>query len=46
MDAKVYDQEGNRTTLLNALSGNGFVKNQSVGLEVSFGKIFIVSTLR
>jgi len=42
ISAKVYDQEGNRITLVDALSNNGFVKNQSVELAVDSGKIHVM----
>jgi len=42
ISAKVYDQDGNRMTLVDALSNNGFVKNQSVELAADSGKIHVM----
>lgn len=42
ISAKVYDQEGNRMTLVDALSNNGIVKNQSVELSIGSGNIRIM----
>lgn len=45
ISAKVYDQEGNRITLVDALSSNGIMKNQSVYLAAGTGKIRIVTAI-
>ena len=42
ISAKVYDQEGNRMTLVDALSNNGIVKNQSVELSVGSGNLIVM----